>query len=203
MSSRPTGTSSFTQKYCCLRREPQVLCSKLNEMARLASVAEKSFTGMDTNPKDTVNDAIERAAICLTPCFRYAGERIVIQRDFSGLCTLQRLLQALLAVKCLLPALAGLGEACGRVGDAKVERMGARQLLPSKRHRHRSARRAARRISDIQRLAAHVHVVVHEDLPGALRHAPFERDVLRMQAHEMAADEFRHLPRSVEVDGAA
>jgi hypothetical protein len=32
-------------------------------MARLASVAEKSFTGMETSPNDTVNDAIDRAAI--------------------------------------------------------------------------------------------------------------------------------------------
>src|SRR2546421_12791067 len=63
MSSRATGTSSFTQKYCCLSREPQALCSRLNEMARLASVAEKSLTGMDTSPKDTVNEAIDRAAM--------------------------------------------------------------------------------------------------------------------------------------------
>jgi hypothetical protein len=32
-------------------------------MARLASVAEKSFTGMETNPNETVSDAIDRAAI--------------------------------------------------------------------------------------------------------------------------------------------
>src|SRR2546423_1637248 len=63
MSSHVTGTSSLTQKYCCLRREPQALCSRLNEMARLASVAEKSLTGMDTRPKDTVNEAIDRAAM--------------------------------------------------------------------------------------------------------------------------------------------
>src|SRR5438477_10489570 len=63
MSSRATGTSSFTQMYCCLRREPQALCSRLNEIARLASVAEKSLTGMDTSPKDTVNEAIDRAAM--------------------------------------------------------------------------------------------------------------------------------------------
>jgi hypothetical protein len=35
----------------------------LNEIARLASVAEKSLTGMDTSPNETVNDAIDRAAI--------------------------------------------------------------------------------------------------------------------------------------------
>src|SRR3954471_7037879 len=90
ISSRATGTSSFTQKYCCLRREPQVLCSMLNEIARLASVAEKSLTGMETNPNETVNDAIERAAISyLRQYGKSAGERIVIQRNFSGFATLQ------------------------------------------------------------------------------------------------------------------
>jgi len=39
MSSRGTGTSSFKQTYCCLRREPQPLCRRLKEIARLASVA--------------------------------------------------------------------------------------------------------------------------------------------------------------------
>jgi hypothetical protein len=51
------------QKYCCLRREPQVLCSRLNEMAFLASVAGKSFTGIETSPNETVSDAIDRAAM--------------------------------------------------------------------------------------------------------------------------------------------
>jgi hypothetical protein len=38
----------------------------LNEIARLASVAEKSFTGIDTSPNEIVNDAIDRAAMfCL------------------------------------------------------------------------------------------------------------------------------------------
>jgi hypothetical protein len=32
-------------------------------MARLASVAEKSFTGMETMPKEMVSDAIDRAAM--------------------------------------------------------------------------------------------------------------------------------------------
>src|SRR5260221_11913954 len=95
MSSRATGTSSFTQKYCCLSGEPQVLCSRLNEMARLASVAEKSLTRMDTSPNDTVNVAIDRAAIAfLLRCSKNAGERIVIQRDFSGFRALQPLFQA-------------------------------------------------------------------------------------------------------------
>jgi hypothetical protein len=35
----------------------------LKEMARLDSVAENNFTGIDTSPKETVSDPIERAAI--------------------------------------------------------------------------------------------------------------------------------------------
>src|SRR3981189_2503884 len=94
MSSRATGTSSFTQMYCCLSREPQVLCSRLNEIARLASVAEKSFTGIETLPNETVSVAIDRAAMLtseLVPPFQ--GVRAAILR----LCALQRTLQALLA----------------------------------------------------------------------------------------------------------
>src|SRR5438552_677251 len=152
MSSRATGTSSFTQKYCCLSREPQVLCSRLNEIARLASVAEKSLTGMDTSPNDTVNEAIDRAAIVfLRRCGKNVRERIVIQRDFSGFGALQRLFQALLAAQSIAPVIACLGQALGGVGDAKVEWMGAGKLLPRQRHRHRRSGRASGRVGDVQR----------------------------------------------------
>src|SRR5687768_10921930 len=107
MSSRATGTSSFMQKYCCFSREPQALCRRLKEMARLASVAEKSLTGMETSPKDTVNEAIDRAAI---------GGRIVIQGEISSLGPVERLLQALFASQGLAPALAGLRQALRRIG---------------------------------------------------------------------------------------
>src|SRR4051794_14050656 len=63
MSSRATGTSSLMQMYCCLRREPQALCSRLNDSWRLASVAEYSFTGIATSPKDTVRVPIDLAAM--------------------------------------------------------------------------------------------------------------------------------------------
>src|SRR5882672_6384746 len=162
MSSRATGTSSFTQKYCCLSREPQVLCSRLNEMARLASVAEKSFTGMDTSPNDTVNDAIDRAAMAfLRRCGKNVGERIVIQQDFSGFRALQGGFQALLPDQGLAPAVARLRQALGGVGDAEVEGMRAGELVPGERHRHWRAGCATGRVGDVQRLAAHVHVVVH------------------------------------------
>src|SRR5258706_68303 len=81
MSSRATATSSFTQMYCCFNRDPQVLCSRLNEMARLASVAEKSFTGIETIPNETVSVAIDRAAMLaseLVPPFQ--GVRAAILR---------------------------------------------------------------------------------------------------------------------------
>ncbi len=63
MSSRGTTTSSLMHTYCCFRREPQVLCSMLKEIALLDSVAEKSLTGMETSPNETVSDAMERAAM--------------------------------------------------------------------------------------------------------------------------------------------
>src|SRR6266849_4493736 len=161
MSSRATGTSSFTQKYCCFSREPQVLCSRLNEMARLASVAENSLTGMDTSPNETVSDAIERAAIAfLRRCGKNVGERIVIQRDFSGFGPLQRLFQALLERQSLAPAVTCLRQVLGSVRDAEVERMRVGEFFPSERHRYRRPWRASRRVGDVQRLAADVHVVV-------------------------------------------
>src|SRR5271169_203507 len=63
MSARSTGTPSFRQTYCCLRREPQVLCSRLKRIPPELSVAGKTFTGIDTRPKVSEREAIERAAI--------------------------------------------------------------------------------------------------------------------------------------------
>src|SRR5881392_118328 len=142
MSSRATATSSFTQMYCCLSRDPQALCSRLNEMARLASVAEKSFTGIETIPNETVSVAIDRAVMLtseLVPPFQGVRAAILRLRAF------QRTLQALLAGQGLAPEIPGLGEMLGRVGDPEVKRMRFRELLPRQRHRHRGARRASRR----------------------------------------------------------
>ncbi len=67
ISSRDTGTSSLMQKYCWLQARAALgLCSRLKEICRLASVAEYSFTGMATSPKDTVSDAMERAAMTIS-----------------------------------------------------------------------------------------------------------------------------------------
>src|SRR5256885_4513387 len=119
MSSRPTGTSSFTQMYCCLSRDPQALCSRLNEMARLASVAEKSFTGIETIPNETVSVAIDRAAMLaseLVPPFQGVGAAILRLR------ALERTLQALLLGERVPPAVPGTRQALAGIGDPEVER---------------------------------------------------------------------------------
>src|SRR5262245_9628955 len=143
MSSRPTGTSSLTQRYCCLSRDPHPLCRRLNEMAWLASVAEKSFTGIETSPEDTVRDAIERGAMLILRSGR------AVEHAFETLLALQR----------VAPAIAGFGQASGGVGNPEVERMSLRELLPGQRHRHRAAGGAPRRVGHVQGLAAHVHIV--------------------------------------------
>src|SRR5688572_27947564 len=107
MSSRATGTSSFTHMYCCFRREPHALCSRLKEIARLASVAEYSFTGIDTSPNETVSDAIDLAAMASSP----------------GSLFFQHAFQALLLHEGIAPAIAGSCQALGRVVEAKVERV--------------------------------------------------------------------------------
>src|SRR5688572_14612938 len=62
MSARSTGTFSLMHRYCCFTREPQV-CSRLKLTPPALSVAEYSFTGIDTSPKLRDNEAIERAAM--------------------------------------------------------------------------------------------------------------------------------------------
>src|ERR1700743_2561806 len=52
--------------YCCLRRELHFLCSRLKETAELACVAEKSFTGMETRPKEMVAVPTEWAAMSVS-----------------------------------------------------------------------------------------------------------------------------------------
>src|SRR5437868_2570266 len=53
--------SSFGQMYCCLRRPLHFACSRLKEMADEGCPAENSFTGIETNPKEMVPDAMDRA----------------------------------------------------------------------------------------------------------------------------------------------
>src|SRR5690606_1293211 len=63
MASRSTTVPSLAQMYCCFSREPQSLCSRLNEIAFADCVALKSFTGIATSPKEIVKEPIERAAM--------------------------------------------------------------------------------------------------------------------------------------------
>src|SRR5437764_969597 len=62
MSARATTAWSFSETYCCFRREPSRV-RRLNFTAPDDSVAEYSFTGMDTRPKLNDRDAMERAAM--------------------------------------------------------------------------------------------------------------------------------------------
>src|SRR5688500_1191326 len=62
MSARSTGMFSLMHRYCCFTREPH-LCSRLKLTPPELSVAEYSFTGIDTKPKLSESDAIERAAM--------------------------------------------------------------------------------------------------------------------------------------------
>src|SRR6185437_10156787 len=63
MSSLSTTVPSLAQMYCCFRREPQALCSILNEMALADCVAVYILTGIDTSPNDSVSEPIARAAM--------------------------------------------------------------------------------------------------------------------------------------------
>src|SRR6478609_8324495 len=62
MSERGTTAWSFSETYCCFSREPS-LASMLNFTDPADSVAEYSFTGIDTRPKLSDREAIERAAM--------------------------------------------------------------------------------------------------------------------------------------------
>src|SRR4051812_3187579 len=69
---------------------------------------------------------------------------------------LERPLQTLLADEGLLPAIARLREPLRRIGDREFQRMCRGELLPGKRHRDRRTGGPARRIGDVQGLAANV-----------------------------------------------
>jgi DNA ligase D-like protein (predicted 3'-phosphoesterase) len=54
--------SSFTHQYCCFTREPH-WCSQLKEICRPDSEVVKSFTGIETSPKEIVAEPSARAAM--------------------------------------------------------------------------------------------------------------------------------------------
>ena len=59
MSERGTTDWSFSETYCCLSREPS-LASMLNLTDPADSVAEYSFTGIDTRPKRIIPRQLAR-----------------------------------------------------------------------------------------------------------------------------------------------
>src|SRR5262245_640408 len=78
MSARSTTAPSLGHTYCCLRRVPHALCSRLKEMPALLCVAGKMSTGMDTMPKEIVADAMERAMWVLCFSLGWVSEPISI-----------------------------------------------------------------------------------------------------------------------------
>src|SRR5438093_1449267 len=110
--TRPSATGRIITTYCCLRRDPSALCKRLNEIAWLASVAEKSFTGIETSPKETVSDAMARGAM--------------LPSGFPSSRAVEQTLQVLLALQCIAPSIAGCRQALGGVVDPEIERVRAR-----------------------------------------------------------------------------
>src|SRR4051794_17802353 len=124
---------------------------------------------METRPNETFSEAIDRAAMAAPAAIGrvlWTQNSSEIKPSRSGLHVLQDLFQALLARQGLGPAIAGLRQPVGRIGDPEVERMGFLELLPGEGHRYRGPGQAPGRVCDVQRLAADVHVVVHENLAG-------------------------------------
>ena len=62
MLSRSTISLSVGQTICCLSRPPHLLCSMLKRSCS-EEAAVKSFTGIETNPKEMVPEAMARAAM--------------------------------------------------------------------------------------------------------------------------------------------
>src|SRR5882762_3932595 len=194
MSARSTTTFSLAQMYCCLSREPQAWCNRLNEMPAEDWVAEKSFTGTETRPKVTVREAIERAA--MVNSLSTLGPHVP---GFEGAEHLPRKVedpgQVVPCCEDPLPRVAIMAQAFDHCRQPKMTGFGRRQLVPGQGRRHPGARYAARRIRSIQGAAAAVHVVVEEDLAGALLDRPIHRDLLRVLAHQMLADQLADVAR--------
>src|SRR5882762_6442075 len=101
-----------------------------------------------------------------------------------------------------MPPVAVLFQPGGYVVDCEVHGLGCLELLPAERHRHRGSRNTAWRIRHIQGLAAHVHVVIDEDLAGALLDRPLHGDVLWMCTHDVPPDCLADAARLIEGHGA-
>src|SRR5579862_25245 len=165
-------------------------------MALADCVAVKSFTGIATNPKDTVNEPMERAAMRHTPKPPDTGLTLMIDTNAKSL------RKALFSLKDIMPSVAVLCHPGRHIVDCEVRRLRRLELLPRERHRDRRAGYPAWRIRDIQRLAPHVHVVVDEDLAGSLLDRPVHGDVFRVCAHQMASHGLADVTRFIESNRA-
>ena len=65
ISSFSTTVPSFEQMYCCLSREPQVVCSMLKLTLAADSLEEYRWTGTETSPKEIVAVPMDLAAMAL------------------------------------------------------------------------------------------------------------------------------------------
>ena len=86
------------------------------------------------------------------------------------------------------------------ISDPEIERFGRFQLFPGERHRHRRTRHAPGRVSNIEGLAPHIHVVVDENLPGALDRLPLHGDLPGVILHDVPPHHFCDLARTIEAD---
>src|SRR5438034_9987041 len=89
--------------YCCLTREPHFACSMLKEIPAELLAAEKSFTGMDTSPKEMLAVPIARALMASSVAGGLAGG----EKSGEGLGELRSLASLLVLEEdvCLAPGL--------------------------------------------------------------------------------------------------
>src|SRR5215831_17632727 len=193
MSARSTRWPSFSETYCCLRREPS-LSSMLKRTVAELSVAECSLTGIDTRPNERESDAIERAAMrsshrCAGPA-RGDREHTGNARALSsrGVASRRRRSAAFLhgrrshaerlhAARERLPGRPVVGPRVARL-EAEVLARGQdrplcaalqrRHLLPRDRHRDAEPGARTRRERRRRRLEAAVAQVVDEDPADAV-----------------------------------
>src|SRR5579872_2322410 len=83
--SRSITEPCLRQMYCCLRRDPQSLCNRLNEIEFPDCVAEYSLAGIATSPNEIVRDPIDRAAI-QCPLETQAYIRSLLPKASARLC---------------------------------------------------------------------------------------------------------------------
>src|SRR6185312_6252559 len=110
--------------------------------------------------------------------------------------------QALLGRQPVVPAIPGLLQAGDTSANGEVLGSRALELIPAQRHGNRRAGAAARGVGSGEGLAAHVHVVVDEDLARALADGPIHRDLLRMVVEHVPADSLTYFSHGVERDAS-